>query len=485
MTHYINGEWVDAGGTVFTSINPSNGNELWSGKSAETMQVEAAVKAARDAFESWSTTPFEKRVEHLTAFRDLVESKKDELADIISKETGKVPWDAAGEAAAAIGKLKFSLAAYEERCADKSTDMGGFRAALRHRPHGVMAVYGPYNFPAHLPNGHIVPALLAGNTVVFKPSELTPAVGEWMVKQWEASGLPKGVINLVQGEKDTGIALSNAQIDGLLFTGSSETGKILHKLFAGRPEIMLALELGGNNPLIIGPISDIKAAVHETILSAYISSGQRCTCARRLIVVEGDHTQPFIDLLAETVSKLNVSTPEDTNDAFMGPIVSSIEAGTLLEAQNTLEKNGANVLVRMESLHDSLPFLSPALIDVTNAGEREDREWFGPMLQIIRVPDFDAAIKEANNTQYGLSAGLLCDDASLYEQFLLHSRAGIINWNKQTTGASGMAPFGGIGCSGNHHPAGYYAADYCAYPVASMEADALALPDKLPAGMRL
>lgn len=449
------------------------------------MQVEAAVAAARDAFDGWSATPFAERVNHLTAFRDLVESKQEELTTLISQETGKVPWDAAGEAAATIGKLKFSLAAYAERCGDKSTDMGGFRAALRHRPHGVMAVYGPYNFPAHLPNGHIVPALLAGNTVVFKPSELTPAVGEWMVKQWEASDLPKGVINLVQGEKNTGIALSKAPIDGLLFTGSSETGKILHKLFAGRPEIILALELGGNNPLIIGPLSDIKAAVHETILSAYISSGQRCTCARRLIVVAGDHAQPFIDQLADAASKLKVSTPQDTHNAFMGPVVSSMEAIRLLEAQETFEKHGANVLVRMASLHDSLPFLSPALIDVTHATEREDREWFGPMLQVIRVADFDAAIAEANATQYGLSAGLLCDDAALYEQFLLRARAGIINWNKQTTGASGMAPFGGIGCSGNHHPAGYYAADYCAYPVASMEADTLALPDKLPVGMVL
>lgn len=484
--NYINGTWVAGRGQPLSSTNPTTGEVIWNEKMADSEQVQQAVAAARVAHSGWAHTSFAARCEIVTKFRSLIEQKQDELATLIAQETGKVLWDAKGEVAAVLGKLNFSLKAYEERTPRKASDMApNTRAVLRHFGHGVMAVYGPYNFPAHLPNGHIMPALLAGNTVVFKPSELTPATAEWMVRQWEAAGLPAGALNLVQGEREVGIALADAPIDGLLFTGSSATGALLHKQFAGRPEIMLALEMGGNNPLVVHDVQNIKAAVHETLQSAYLSTGQRCTCARRLIVTDGPWQAPFLEALAHAAKNLKVGTYSDSPAPFMGPMVSPREADKLLAAHDALLAAGGKSLAPMRRLHDSLPFISAGLVDVTNVKNRPDEEWFGPLLQVISVPDWDSAIAEANATRFGLSAGLLCDDAQKFEDFVQRVRAGIINFNRQTTGASGMAPFGGAGCSGNHRPAGYYSADYCAYPVASVEVSELLLPETLPAGMVL
>ena len=481
--HYINGLWVERGSHRFASINPATGKELWSGWAAGEAEVAEAVQAARDAFPAWSEKSPEERHEILRHFKALVEKDKEVLAVMIAQETGKALWDARSEVAAVIAKITYASEAYAERTGVKSRTSPVGNAVVRHRPHGVMAVYGPYNFPAHLPNGHMMPALLAGNTIVFKPSELTPMVAAWTVEQWKSAGLPKGVLNLVQGEKDTGIALAKAPVDGILFTGSSATGKALHQQLAGRPEILLALEMGGNNPLVVGPVADTKAAVHETLLSAYTGTGQRCTCARRLILIEDAQTDTYLDLLVRSAAALNVGAYDETPEPFMGPVISNREAHRLLDAQANLQKLGGEVLLPMQLLREGLPFLSPGIIDLSNAHDIPDEEYFGPLLQLYRVQGVGEAIRVANNTRYGLSAAILCDDTALFQQLSGGIRAGLINWNRQTTGASGAGPFGGIGLSGNHRPAGYYSADYCAYPVASVEAGALALPEKLPPGM--
>jgi succinylglutamic semialdehyde dehydrogenase len=393
-------------------------------------------------------------------------------------------WDATSEITAMLGKLNFSLAAYNERTGIKTGEGQGFKTALRHKPHGVVAVYGPYNFPAHLPNGHSVPALIAGNTVVFKPSELTPLVAEKVMECWHEAAIPAGVINLVQGERDTGKALAvHAELDGLFFTGSSDTGMILHKQFAGTPYKMLALELGGNNPLVVHKVSDAKAAAYWTIQSAYITSGQRCTCARRLIVPQGN--EEFITALVDMVKTIKVGSYTDSPEPFMGCLISNKEADKLLAAQADFVKAGGKALVEMKRLNADRPFVSPALIDVTAVANRPDKEWFGPLLQLIRVKDMDAAIAEANNTQYGLSSGIFTDTRELYEQFLTEVRAGVVNWNRPLTGSSGNLPFGGVGASGNHRPAAYYAADYCAYPVSSNEAEKLVIPAQVSPGLGL
>ncbi|UTW55791.1 succinylglutamate-semialdehyde dehydrogenase [Kordiimonas sp. SCSIO 12610] len=487
MSLYINGEWVAGEGANFTSVDPSSDTVIWEGQEATKDQVEKAVHAAAVAFETWSLTSLEERIAIARKYSELLAEKKESLAELIAKDAGKVMWDALGEAGAMINKIEISVTAYEERTGSKENVNGSLKAKLSHRPHGVMAVFGPYNFPGHLPNGHIVPALIAGNTIVFKPSEITPAVAEVMVKTWEEAGLPQGVLNLVQGGRDVGVALVAAKaINGLLFTGSAKTGQIIARQLVDRPEVIQALELGGNNPLIVTDVKDNRAASVMTVQSAFISSGQRCTCARRLIVPEGEAGDAFIDDLLKTMDGITVGSWNDTDQAYMGPVVSAHAADLVLAAQQDLLDKGAKVLREVQKLPLGEAFLSPGLIDVTGVDNVPDEEVFGPMLQLIRVKDFDAAIKEANNTRFGLAAGLISDNADLFEYFFPRSRAGIVNWNQQTTGAASTAPFGGIGLSGNHRPSAYYAADYCSYAVASMEqAEGKVAVAALPTGLNV
>jgi succinylglutamic semialdehyde dehydrogenase len=388
------------------------------------------------------------------------------------------------------GKVANSLEAYRDRCAEQSFPLSGFTAVKRFRPHGVVAVLGPFNLPGHLPHSHIVPALLAGNTVVYKPSELTPGTGERTTAIWEAAGLPPGVLNLVQGGRNTGVSLSShPDLDGLFFTGSRAAGAALNRQSADRPGRILALELGGNNPLVIWDCADAKASAYLAAQSAYITAGQRCVCARRLILPRGPEGDRHLEALVSLLPRLRLGAPDDMPEPFLGPVISVAAADHLLEAQAALEKAGGRILVPMRKAarggleEKASPFLTPGLVDMTGARERPDDEFFGPLLQVVRVDSFDAAIAEANHTRYGLAASLVSDRRELWERFRGRIRAGVVNWNRQTTGASGKLPFGGVGDSGNHRPSAYYAADYCAFPMASLEADKATAPDHPPAGI--
>ena len=485
-TLYIAGTWQDGQGEAFESLNPVTQQVLWAGKGADAGQVDAGVKAARQAFPQWAKQTFEQRLSVLEAFAASLKNHADELSRCIGEETGKPLWESATEVTSMINKVAISVQSYRERTGEKSGPLGDATAVLRHKPHGVVAVFGPYNFPGHLPNGHIVPALLAGNSVVFKPSELTPKVAELTVKCWIEAGLPAGVLNLLQGARETGIALAaHAGIDGLFFTGSSRTGNALHQQFAGRPDKILALEMGGNNPLVVDQVEDLDAAVYTIIQSAFISAGQRCTCARRLLVPQGAWGDSLLTRLVEVSQSIEVGAFDQQPAPFMGSVISLGAARALMDAQEVLLGSGAVALLEMHQPDSNAALLTPGIIDVTEVSERSDEELFGPLLQVIRYADFDAAIAEANNTAFGLAAGLLSDSEARYQQFWLESRAGIVNWNKQLTGAASSAPFGGIGASGNHRASAYYAADYCAYPVASLETPTLALPAALTPGVRM
>ncbi len=485
-TLYIAGAWQAGQGETITSLNPVTQQVLWSGQGATAGQVDLAVQAARQAFAGWARRSLQERIDVLEAFAARLKHHADDLARCIGEETGKPLWESATEVTTMVNKVAISVQSYRERTGEKSGPLGDATAVLRHKPHGVVAVFGPYNFPGHLPNGHIVPALLAGNTVLFKPSELTPKVAELTVKCWIEAGLPAGVLNLLQGDRETGIALAaNPGIDGLFFTGSSRTGNALHQQFAGRPDKILALEMGGNNPLVVDEVQDVDAAVYTVIQSAFISAGQRCTCARRLLVPQGEWGDAFLARLVAVSETIEVGSFDQQPAPFMGSVISLDAALGLLDAQRILLAKGAVSLLEMRQPLAQSALLTPGIIDVTAVSERSDEELFGPLLQVIRYADFDAAIAEANDTHYGLAAGLLSDSEARYQQFWLESRAGIVNWNKQLTGAASSAPFGGVGASGNHRASAYYAADYCAYPVASLETGSLTLPATLTPGIRL
>jgi succinylglutamic semialdehyde dehydrogenase len=464
---FIEGVWRTGAGSEATSVDPTTGEVIWRQASAGPADVAAAVEAARKAFPAWADLPREARIAILRRYKDVLVARTATFAEALSRETGKALWETKAELGSMAGKVEASIKAYDERTGEHASDMAFGRAVLRHRPHGVMAVLGPFNFPGHLPNGHIVPALLAGDTVVFKPSEETPLAGQLLVEALEAAGVPPGVINLVQGGREVGQALIDQEIDGLLFTGSAAAGAFFRRHFADRPDVILALELGGNNPLVVWDAGDAEAVAALVVQSAFITTGQRCSCARRLIVSDDAAGRAVIDAVAALSERLVIGPWNGSEEPFMGPLISTRAAAMALAGAKAMPGQAVHAMASVEGLSGA--FVSPGLIDVT--GETiPDEELFAPLLQVRRVGSFDEAVAVANATRYGLSAGLISNETARWDHFLKRIRAGVVNWNRPTTGAAGTMPFGGLGSSGNHRPSAYYAADYCAYPVASFEA---------------
>ena len=482
---YINGHWLAGKGYPFVSTNPANNTVIWTGTYGTADEINAAFDAAQIALSDWSALPFSVRAQYITKFSQVVEARRAELAQLISFENGKPFWEAATEASAVISKATLSIQAHEERLAEKKIVSVDGNNCLRYKPHGVVAVLGPFNFPAHLSNGHIIPALLAGNTVVYKPSELTPFVAEFIVQCWHDSGLPAGVLNCIQGDASTAKQLLDCDIQGVYFTGSFAAGVQINKRFSERPEVILALEMGGNNPLVLDDVINIPAAVYQTVLSSFLTAGQRCTCARRLMIPYTSVGEQFLTMLIHASSQLRIGPCTDVPEAFMGPVISNAHAVAHISSQNALLQAGGTSLLTMEKTTEETSFLSPGIMDMTHANNVPDEEIFAPFIQVYRYHDFEQALVLANQTRYGLSAGLLSDDPKKYQRFFQTVKAGLINWNKPTTGASSSLPFGGVGCSGNNRPSAYFAADYCAYPIASQEQSAIEMPDKLLPGVTI
>ena len=263
-----------------SATDPNLIGDRWLPSKGPEIDSAGAVAAAAKAFPDWSALPLEARQKVLQAMADQYRAQKDKIAETICRETGKPKWESLAEVDAMIAKVAISIDAYHDRCAVKSQRLAGATGATRYRPHGVLAIFGPFNMPGHLPNGHLIPALLAGNTVVFKPSEKTPQSGRAVVEACVAANLPPGVVNLIQGGPETGAALAQQKnLNGVLFTGSSAGGRSLSKLLAEQTGKILALEMGGNNPLVVHEVSDLDAAAIAIIQSAYITAGQRCSCA--------------------------------------------------------------------------------------------------------------------------------------------------------------------------------------------------------------
>lgn len=481
--HLAGGAWIPGSGEFFSAWNPATGEVSWEGAAAGTPEIDRAFAAAADAFPGWSSAPLSQRIQHLERFAAALSQRSDDLTETISLETGKPRWEAKTETSAMASKIALTIQAQQERRRPLELASGNEIAATRYKPHGIAAVLGPFNLPGHLPNAHLVPALLAGNCVVFKPSEHTPRTGRLLTELWLAAGLAPGVFSLLQGGRATGeLVVRHPAVNAIYFTGGVAAGRAIARARAETPEVILALELGGNNPLVVWEPCAVTAAVYHTLVSAFITSGQRCACARRLILPDSEFGELFLRQLVAAAARLRSGPPDSSPEPFLGPVISATAADRILHARDSLLRQGARELLRMERYGHAL--LSPGILDVTGV-TIPDEEIFGPMLQVIRCRSFAEAIREANHTAFGLCAGLLCEARSLWGEFFAQARAGIVNWNKPLTGASGAQPFGGIGWSGNHRPSGYFAVDYCSYPVASLETPALTLPANLVPGIEL
>jgi succinylglutamic semialdehyde dehydrogenase len=462
---------------TLVSTNPYDGRRV--GEVALTCPEElpAIERRALHAFPLWKRRPFEERAELLQNYARQLLEESETLARLITCETGKPLWESRTEVKAMAGKIGISIEAYGDRCGAFSK--GG--AYTRFHPLGVIAVLGPFNFPGHLPNGHLIPALLAGNAAIFKPSEQTPLVGDYLVRSLHRAGLPPEVLQIVQGGAELGRALTTLEhLSGLFFTGSSRTGLALHKAFGGRPQTLLALEMGGNNPLLVEPVEAMQAAARIVCQSAFITAGQRCTCARRLLLPEGDWGDHFIQTLLENIAQIKVGDPLADPAPYLGTLISGEAAEQVKAFEKELLRRGGRSLLPLKAGHPSPAQLSPALVDVSAVEEPIDEECFGPLLQVCRYGSFEEGIALCRATPYGLAAGLISKSAASFERFCDEVPAGIMNWNAPLTGASSAAPFGGRGLSGNHRPSAYFAADYCAQPTASMEQETLAAPAPWP-----
>lgn len=449
------------------SFEPATGSELWRGRIGDAEDV---VARARRAWPLWAAQPLSTRIELLRRFANEVRKESDKLADLIARETGKPLWEARGEVDGVIDKVEVSVRAYAERTSQRKLDSAlNGTSAVRHKPHGVLAVISPYNMPALLPAAQIIPALIAGNVVVCKPSEKAPATGELLVRCFHRAGISAAVVQVLQGGPEQAQTLAmHDGVDGVLFTGSAHAGVSINRKLAANPGKVVALELGGNNPIVVWDTPKIVDAATIVVQSAFTSAGQRCSSARRLII-KSTMYDAVISEVRRLTERLIVGAPFDTPTPFLGPVIDNAAADGLTESFVYLLSNGGRAIKHMTRLREDLPFVSPAIIDVTKIDERPDVELFGPLLQVVAVDDFDEAIAEANNTRFGLVASLLGGSPQDYNRFWANVRAGVVNWNRPTIGEAAGAPFGGTGLSGNNRPGGYYMADSCAYPVASAE----------------
>ncbi|MET0361390.1 MAG: succinylglutamate-semialdehyde dehydrogenase [Sphingobium sp.] len=452
---------------TLTSIEPATGAILWQGEESDVAFETARVAAT---WPQWAARPFSYRIEAMRRFANLVRGSEVELVDLISRETGKPVWDARGEVAAILDTVEQSIGAYSVRTGQKRLDGAmGARQALRHKPHGVMAVITPHCMPALIPVAQMVPGLIAGNGILFKPSEKVAATGLFITTLMHRAGVPQDVLSCIIGGPSAGQALvADDRVAGIVFTGSAHVGLGINRALASRPDRIAALHMGGNNPMILWDMTDVRTAVALIVQSTFLSSGQVCTAGRRLILRD-TMADAVIEALRETVNRLVIDAPHADPSPYMGPIIDMEMADGLTESFLYLMSNGGRPITHMRRPKDDLPFVTPGIIDVTAMDKRIDIELFGPILQIVRVPDFESAIAEANATRFGLSAALFGGTEEQYDRFWAASRAGLINWNRPTTTMLPGLPAGGIGLSGNQRAGGAYTADHCAYPVASAE----------------
>jgi succinylglutamic semialdehyde dehydrogenase len=481
---FIAGRWVPIPGDGLESRDPANPDEVvWSGSSRPS-HVDDAVASARAAFTAWRSTPMAERAALLRRFAQACGRHAERLARTITAEMGKTLAESRAEAKLLQDKVAITLEpATLSRVRDFEVDAGAGKVGrCLFRPLGVMAVVGPFNFPAHLPNGHWVPALLLGNTVVFKPSDRTPATGQVMAELAEEAGFPPGVFNVVQGGAEVASRLvSHEDIDGVLFTGSFPVGRRILEANLDRPGRMIALEMGGSNAAIIWHDADLRRAVFECIRSGYATTGQRCTCTRRVIVHEAIADR-FITAFCKVASTAVIGAGTDPEPVFMGPVVTRAAREAVLERQAALARDGGRVLMEAVALDRRGWFTGPGLVQVPRFERASDCETFGPLVQVSVVSDLDDAIAQANATDFGLVASVFTRDEDAWRCCLDGVRVGCLNRNTGTAGASSRLPFGGLGRSGNLRPAGSFAVDLAAYPLASMEDGGESTP--MPSGLR-
>jgi aldehyde dehydrogenase (NAD+) len=465
MTQYKNliaGEWV-AGVSEADNINPSDtGDIIGQASHASARQVADAVAAARAALPKWNAGTSQLRSDLLSAIANELFARKDELGELLAREEGKTRAEAVGEVGRAANIFRFFASEVVRIRGEKLASVRpGIDVEVTRDPVGVIGIITPWNFPIAIPAWKIAPALAFGNTVVFKPSELTPGTAHALADIIHRAGVPAGVFNLVHGAGAVvGDALL-AGVDAVTFTGSVKTGRQIVQRATERM-IRVQAEMGGKNPLVVLDDANLDVAVACALDGSFFQTGQRCTASSRLVVTEGIHDR-FVDALAARLGQINIG-PALKAGTQVGPVVDRRQLDQDLRYIDIAINEGAQVRVKGELLKRETPghFLSSTLFTETHNQMRINREEvFGPVASVIRVKDYDQALAVANDTDFGLSAGICTTSQKHARHFQQHAEAGLTMLNLATAGLDYHVPFGGRkGSSYGPREQGTYAIDF-------------------------
>ena len=438
--------------------------------------VEKVIDSASKGFESWRKLSFEQRVQYLKKYQEIVRARKDEIAMALALEVGKPLWEAKTEAAALDSKVTVTITDSLERIKQETIKdvMPKIDGHVVYKPLGPCFVIGPFNFPCHLANGQILAALLAGNSIIFKPSEKTIYSAQIMIECFHQAGFPDGVINFINGTGYTaGKITGDSRIRGVFFTGSKGVGlKILENTYKDLGKLV-ALELGGKNSTIIHHDTHIPHALPELLRACFLTTGQRCT-STSMILVHKKIEQEFISQFKALTERIKVGHPTKSQDPFMGPLIDEHAEKLYFNFCQFGKDEGAEELISPKKLDVGYEgyYVSPSIHYAKKPnlkGKFIQEEIFGPSCFFVPYDDIEEAIAIANSTEYGLAASVFTRDPEIYKLFLRDMDSGLINLNRSTVGATAKLPFGGVKSSGNHHPAAVSMIDHCVSTVASLE----------------
>jgi aldehyde dehydrogenase (NAD+) len=464
--NYIAGEWVGSS-EVSADINPSNTSDMVGEFArAGTAEAEAAIAAAYDAFPAWSRSSIQLRHDLLKKVGDEIIARKDELGRLLSREEGKTLPEGVGEVVRAGQIFQFFAGECLRMAGDKVPSVRpGVDVEITREPVGVVGLITPWNFPIAIPAWKIAPALAYGNTVVFKPAELVPASAHALSDIIIRAGLPAGVFNLVMGKGSVvGEAmLQSPKVTAISFTGSVPTGRrVAQTCIMADPMKKLQLEMGGKNPLVILDDADLKVAVECAVNGAFFSTGQRCTASSRLIVTDAIHDR-FVQALTERMQGLVVDDALKSG-THIGPVVDQGQLDQDLKYIRIGQEEGARLVAGGELLKRETPgfYLAPALFtEVDNRMRVAREEIFGPVATVTRAKDYEEALEIANDTPFGLSAGICTTSLKHASHFKRNSEAGMVMVNLPTAGVDYHVPFGGRkGSSYGPREQGRYAAEF-------------------------
>jgi RHH-type transcriptional regulator, proline utilization regulon repressor / proline dehydrogenase / delta 1-pyrroline-5-carboxylate dehydrogenase len=465
LGNFIGGAFVAPSGNALVSKNPAADGAVVFETGYTVGAVGDAAVSAAGAQVAWARLAQAERWAHLERFKHELTARADTLADAIVLETGKLRSEAKQEVQTLLNRFDLVKGAV---AADLKPGQVAAGEHLRYQALGVVGVIGPFNFPLHLCHAHVVPALLAGNTVVIKPSDVTPLSGQRYAEAAHAAKLPPGVINVVLGLGDVGAAMvANAELHGLCFTGSWTVGKRIMDAAKERPELLVALEMGGKNVCVVLDDCAIRQAVHEVAIGGYLSAGQRCTGTER-VLVHRKIADRFIDALARVARGLRFGNPEDAA-SFAGPLATHGALTKLEHCLDVAKKGGAEAIVPGEKIAGGYyRTASLHLVKQPIAGYT-DTEIFGPDLSIEVIDSDDEAIALIDASVYGFANAVFTGSPARFEQFYARTKSGILNRNRSTNLASAKLPFGGVGKSGNYRPAGAWSHRNVTVPVAILE----------------